>query len=208
MRPSLRPQAGKQVASFIQTRIQRQGATPKVQSKDRHHMSQLCHCHHPRSSGESYITCPAALSRTRARRWPLQILYASFSTLAHPAIFSRVAVSIEAPERPARAGNRPMHLYSRRCARLLLPERNFAINAIILALSFAIILVGSELFTNGVEWAGHRSAYRRGCGRQRARRGRNRLAGDVHPGGRAVDRPRFRRAPTPRSASARSSAHR
>jgi cation:H+ antiporter len=31
-----------------------------------------------------------------------------------------------------------------------------AINAIILALSFAIILVGSELFTNGVEWAGHR----------------------------------------------------
>ena len=30
------------------------------------------------------------------------------------------------------------------------------INAIILALSFAIILVGSELFTNGVEWAGHR----------------------------------------------------
>ncbi|MGA6972460.1 MAG: hypothetical protein WBY93_12565, partial [Candidatus Binatus sp.] len=31
-----------------------------------------------------------------------------------------------------------------------------AIQAIILALSFAIILVGSELFTNGVEWAGHR----------------------------------------------------
>ena len=31
-----------------------------------------------------------------------------------------------------------------------------ALNAIILALSFAIILVGSELFTNGVEWAGHR----------------------------------------------------
>jgi len=31
-----------------------------------------------------------------------------------------------------------------------------AIHAIILALSFAIILVGSELFTNGVEWAGHR----------------------------------------------------
>ena len=30
------------------------------------------------------------------------------------------------------------------------------INALILALSFAIILVGSELFTNGVEWAGHR----------------------------------------------------
>src|SRR5271167_1772264 len=30
------------------------------------------------------------------------------------------------------------------------------IQAIILALSFAIILVGSELFTNGVEWAGHR----------------------------------------------------
>ena len=29
-------------------------------------------------------------------------------------------------------------------------------HAIILALSFAIILVGSELFTNGVEWAGHR----------------------------------------------------
>jgi cation:H+ antiporter len=31
-----------------------------------------------------------------------------------------------------------------------------AIHAIILALSFAIILAGSELFTNGVEWAGHR----------------------------------------------------
>jgi cation:H+ antiporter len=31
-----------------------------------------------------------------------------------------------------------------------------AIHAIILAFSFAIILVGSELFTNGVEWAGHR----------------------------------------------------
>lgn len=30
------------------------------------------------------------------------------------------------------------------------------IHAAILALSFAIILVGSELFTNGVEWAGHR----------------------------------------------------
>ena len=31
-----------------------------------------------------------------------------------------------------------------------------ALDATILALSFAIILVGSELFTNGVEWAGHR----------------------------------------------------
>ncbi|MGB3552255.1 MAG: hypothetical protein WA993_16315 [Candidatus Binatus sp.] len=31
-----------------------------------------------------------------------------------------------------------------------------AIHAIILAVSFAIILAGSELFTNGVEWAGHR----------------------------------------------------
>jgi cation:H+ antiporter len=31
-----------------------------------------------------------------------------------------------------------------------------AIHALILALSFAIILIGSELFTNGVEWAGHR----------------------------------------------------
>jgi cation:H+ antiporter len=31
-----------------------------------------------------------------------------------------------------------------------------AIHGIILALSFAIILAGSELFTNGVEWAGHR----------------------------------------------------
>jgi cation:H+ antiporter len=31
-----------------------------------------------------------------------------------------------------------------------------AIHAIILGLSFAIILAGSELFTNGVEWAGHR----------------------------------------------------
>ncbi|HLX37851.1 MAG TPA: hypothetical protein VKR29_08615 [Candidatus Binataceae bacterium] len=31
-----------------------------------------------------------------------------------------------------------------------------AVHAIILALSFAIILAGSELFTNGVEWAGHR----------------------------------------------------
>lgn len=31
-----------------------------------------------------------------------------------------------------------------------------ALHAIILGLSFAIILVGSELFTNGVEWAGHR----------------------------------------------------
>ena len=31
-----------------------------------------------------------------------------------------------------------------------------AIHSIILGLSFAIILVGSELFTNGVEWAGHR----------------------------------------------------
>ncbi|HUO03977.1 MAG TPA: hypothetical protein VMU16_02150 [Candidatus Binataceae bacterium] len=31
-----------------------------------------------------------------------------------------------------------------------------AIHAIILLLSFAIILAGSELFTNGVEWAGHR----------------------------------------------------
>jgi cation:H+ antiporter len=31
-----------------------------------------------------------------------------------------------------------------------------AIHAIVLAFSFAIILAGSELFTNGVEWAGHR----------------------------------------------------
>ncbi|HEV2171510.1 MAG TPA: hypothetical protein VGR40_11205, partial [Candidatus Binatus sp.] len=30
------------------------------------------------------------------------------------------------------------------------------IHTVILALSFAIILAGSELFTNGVEWAGHR----------------------------------------------------
>ena len=30
------------------------------------------------------------------------------------------------------------------------------VHAAILALSFAIILLGSELFTNGVEWAGHR----------------------------------------------------
>lgn len=30
------------------------------------------------------------------------------------------------------------------------------IHGLILALSFAIILLGSELFTNGVEWAGHR----------------------------------------------------
>jgi cation:H+ antiporter len=35
-------------------------------------------------------------------------------------------------------------------------EQNLAIHAIILSLSFAIILVGAELFTNGVEWAGHR----------------------------------------------------
>src|SRR5208282_3294542 len=35
-------------------------------------------------------------------------------------------------------------------------SRILALNTIILALSFAIILVGSELFTNGVEWAGHR----------------------------------------------------
>jgi len=35
-------------------------------------------------------------------------------------------------------------------------SRILAIHAIILALSFAIILAGSELFTNGVEWAGHR----------------------------------------------------
>ncbi|HUY28441.1 MAG TPA: hypothetical protein VMV27_13590, partial [Candidatus Binataceae bacterium] len=31
-----------------------------------------------------------------------------------------------------------------------------AVHAIILALSFAIILTGSELFTNGVEWMGKR----------------------------------------------------
>ncbi len=30
------------------------------------------------------------------------------------------------------------------------------VHALVLALSFAIILTGSELFTNGVEWAGHR----------------------------------------------------
>ena len=35
-------------------------------------------------------------------------------------------------------------------------SRILAIHAIILALSFAIILAGSEFFTNGVEWAGHR----------------------------------------------------
>jgi len=35
-------------------------------------------------------------------------------------------------------------------------EPYLAIHALILALSFAIILIGSELFTNGVEWAGHR----------------------------------------------------
>jgi cation:H+ antiporter len=33
-----------------------------------------------------------------------------------------------------------------------------AVHAAILAISFAIILAGSELFTNGVEWAGHRLA--------------------------------------------------
>ena len=33
-----------------------------------------------------------------------------------------------------------------------------AIHVLILALSFVIILVGSELFTNGVEWTGHRFA--------------------------------------------------
>ena len=39
----------------------------------------------------------------------------------------------------------------------LLPEVPvLAINAIFLLLSFAIILAGSELFTNAVEWAGHR----------------------------------------------------
>jgi len=31
-----------------------------------------------------------------------------------------------------------------------------AVHALVLALSFAIILIGSELFTNGVEWAGQR----------------------------------------------------
>jgi len=35
-------------------------------------------------------------------------------------------------------------------------SRILAIHAIILALSFAIILAGSELFTNGIEWAGYR----------------------------------------------------
>lgn len=35
-------------------------------------------------------------------------------------------------------------------------SRILVIHAIILTLSFAIILAGSELFTNGVEWAGHR----------------------------------------------------
>ncbi len=54
-----------------------------------------------------------------------------------------------------RAGNpEPASLFST----LFRPDlsRILAIHAIILALSFAIILVGSELFTNGVEWAGHR----------------------------------------------------
>ena len=32
------------------------------------------------------------------------------------------------------------------------------VHAVILALSFAIILAGSELFTNGVEWGGHKLA--------------------------------------------------
>jgi cation:H+ antiporter len=45
-------------------------------------------------------------------------------------------------------------LYPRRC--FAHASRILAVHAIILALSFAIILVGSELFTNGVEWAGHR----------------------------------------------------
>ena len=46
-------------------------------------------------------------------------------------------------------------IYSRRCSAT--PGRRIlAIHAIILALSFAIILAGSELFTNGVECAGHR----------------------------------------------------
>jgi cation:H+ antiporter len=44
----------------------------------------------------------------------------------------------------------------RRAGPSRLPEPDLLVHGIVLALSFAIILIGSELFTNGVEWAGHR----------------------------------------------------
>ena len=76
-----------------------------------------------------------------------------------PPYFPLISKSKRRKERCALEIER-LHPYSRRCPFSTLlraySEHNLVVNAIILALSFAIILVGSELFTNGVEWAGHR----------------------------------------------------
>ena len=63
------------------------------------------------------------------------------------------------PALPRGAGNDPhgtIFSGSKAFDRFLNPRPYLAIHAIILALSFAMILAGSELFTNGVEWMGKR----------------------------------------------------
>ena len=52
---------------------------------------------------------------------------------------------------------------------------------LLLLLSFAVILVGALVFTNAVEWAGHRLELGRGRGGQPAGRGRHGDAGDPDP---------------------------
>ena len=52
-------------------------------------------------------------------------------------------------------------------------------DVVLLLVSFAIILAGALLFTNAVEWIGHRLGLGRGGGRQPARRGRHGDAGDA-----------------------------
>ena len=51
------------------------------------------------------------------------------------------------------------------------------IDALLLLLAFALILVGAELFTNGVEWLGHLLGMSDGATTTRIRRWKARPAG-------------------------------
>ena len=66
-------------------------------------------------------------------------------------------------------------------------------DAVLLLVSFAVILAGALLFTNAVEWLGHRLGARRGRRRQPPGRGRHGDAGDADPDRRPDRRRRGRR---------------
>jgi hypothetical protein len=62
------------------------------------------------------------------------------------------------------------------------------IHVLILILSFAIILAGAEMFTNGVEWVGERLKISEAAVGSLSGCGRDGVAGDADSGGGAAER--------------------